>query len=100
MNALAKLQQVSFDDSKPYHGFAKLPIGYHKILCFRTVKNKFTKKVNNESEKSILVELTNEVVFLPQYFANRLNNEDIAELNSIANDAVYLYFGGRREANK
>lgn len=96
MNALAKLRKVG--ESKPYQGFAKLNIGYHKIVCFRFVQNKFSNK-NNSDEKSILVELEEEVLFLPQYFMNSLNKDDINDLNS-DDEIHYLYFGGKREANK
>lgn len=96
MNALAKLRNIG--ESKPYQGFAKLNIGYHKIVCFRLVPNKFAKE-NNRDEKSILVELEEEVLFLPQYFMNVLNKDDINELNSV-DEIHYLYFGGKREANK
>lgn len=98
MSVLKKLQEVG--ESKPYYGFSSLNIGYHKILCFRVVKNKFAKKKNGESGKSILVELANEVIFLPQYFMEKLNEEDIAELNSTKTETMYLYFGGRRGKNK
>lgn len=80
--------------SKPYHGFAKLEIGYHQIVCFRNVKNKFGKK-GDGSEKSILVELNDEVLFLPQYFLQKINEEDVISLNSTieSNENVHLYFG-------
>lgn len=96
MNALAKLRKVG--ESKPYKGFSKLDIGYHKIECFRFVSNKFANQ-NSSDEKSILVELEEEVVFLPQYFMKALNKDDINDLNS-DDEIHYLYFGGKREANK
>lgn len=101
--AFDKLQEVG--SQKPYHGFTKLSLGYHKIICFRIVENKFKKKekknngmINNN--RSLLVELQDEVVFLPQYFLNTLNEEDIAELSSTVGETMYLYFGGRREHNQ
>lgn len=94
MNALKKLED--FKPNKPYHGFAKLSIGYHEIRSFRYVKNKFGKK-GDGSNRTILVELNDEVVFLPQYFCQKLNDADLNELNSTIekNQHVYLYFGGR-----
>lgn len=53
-----------------------------------------------KNTKSLLVELRDEVVFLPQYFLNKLDEEDIAELNSTGGETLYLYFGGRREHNQ
>lgn len=95
MNVFNKLDTLN--PNKPYHGFAKLSIGYHVITNFRFVKNKFGKK-NDGSGKSILVELKNEVLFLPQYFCQKLNESDIKELNSVIEtdgDDVFIYFGGR-----
>lgn len=99
MNALKKLEELK--PNKPYHGFAKLSVGFHQIERFRIVKNKFFKK-GDDSNKSILVELKDEVLFLPQYFWQKLNDEDICELNSSINinDNVYLYFGGKDEKSE
>lgn len=98
MSALAKIQMIGV--SKPYHGFAQLTIGYHEIVRFRLVKNKFVKKDASESEKkSILLELNDEIVFLPQYFKEILTDDDIISLNS-GGENMYLYFGGRREGSK
>lgn len=96
MNALKKLEEVV--PNKAYLGFAKLAIGYHKILCFRSAKNKFGKK----GEKSILIELDDQVLFLPQHFSTKINDDDIRELNASIekNSAVYVYFGGRDEKTK
>lgn len=98
MNALKKLETVH--PNKPYHGFTKLKIGSHEVVNFRTIKNKFGKK-SDGSNKSILVELKEEVVFLPQYFWQKLNEEDLKELNESiqAKDCIYLYFGGKTEEN-
>lgn len=89
MNVLKKLEAIQ--PNKPYHGFTKLKKGSHKVVNFRTVKNKFGKK-SDGSNKSILVELSEEVVFLPQYFWQKLNEEDIREVNeSIESiDSIYL----------
>lgn len=96
MNALKKLEEVV--PNKAYLGFTKLSIGYHKIISFRSTKNKFGKK----GEKSILVELDDQVLFLPQHFNMKINEDDIRELNSSIekNNSVYLHFGGRDEKTK
>lgn len=96
MNALKKLKQIKVN--KPYYGFTKLPVGYHKIVDLRVVKSKFGKKNNdNEAATSILAELENEVLFLPQYF-NKLNTADIDELNLLGD--LYIYFGGQQEKSR
>lgn len=98
MDALTKIQMIGV--SKPYRGFTNLAVGYHKIARFRLVKNKFVNKNAKESDKkSILVELDEEVVFLPQYYRDVLSEDDIINLNS-AQESMYLYFGGRRENSK
>lgn len=80
--------------SKPYYGLSKMDKGYYKICSFRTVKNRYA-----DGETCVLVELINEVIFLPKYLAADLNEEDITSLNT---DGVtkYLYFGGKRSENK
>lgn len=96
MNALKKLEEMG---GKPYIGFPKLNPGYHSIQEFRAVKTKFTPK----GEKSILVELNDQILFLPQYFRKMLNDDDLAELNSSikdSNEKVYLMFGGKNEETK
>lgn len=50
-------------------------------MCFRAVKNKFGKK-RDGSQKSILIELNDQVLFLPQYFSQKINDEDIRQLNA------------------
>lgn len=89
MNALRKLEDVT--PNKPYLGFAKLSRGYHQILSFRIVKNKFGKK-GDGSSKSIIIELRDQVYA-----------EDIRELNEDIqkkNEAIFIYFGGRDEKTK
>lgn len=95
MNALKKLEQMFGD--KPYIGFTMLNPGYHSILEFQAVKTKFTPK----GEKSIRIELDNQILFLPQYFRKTLDDDDLAELNRSIKDGnkVYLMFGGRKEEN-
>lgn len=89
MEALRKLQE------KPYHGFSELSIGFHPIEQFRAVKNKFAKDDEKES-KSILVELADQVVFLPKHIGDKLTETDLDELNSFK-EAVFLHFGGKRK---
>lgn len=98
MDVLKKLEEVK--PNKPYNGFGKLCIGFHLIISFRFVKNKFGKK-GDGSNKSILVELKDEVLFLPQYFCQKLSKEDIRVLNSSieSKENVYLFFGGKQESN-
>lgn len=99
MNALRKLREVQ--PNKPYHGFARLNEGYHKVASFRIVKNKFGKKADG-SGKSILVELADEVLFLPQYFLQTINEDDVKELNAAigSGNTIYLFFGGRIDQNR
>lgn len=98
-SVIKKLQLVGA--SKPYRGFAHLSMGYHEIVGFRVVKNKFNEtKQDDKRSKSILVELQNEVVFLPQYFLDKIDEDDIAELNSADTENMFLYFGGRRNGKK
>lgn len=94
MQALKKLA----NENKPYRGFSKLAVGYHEIVNFRTVKNKFAKN-KSDAAKTILVELEKEVVFLPSYFWQKINEKDIVDLNAMIDGGgmVYLYFGGRQE---
>lgn len=94
MQALKKLS----NENKPYKGFSKLEVAYHEIVNFRTVKNKFA-KTKSDPSKTILVELEKEVVFLPSYFWQKINEKDMADLNAMIEQGikVYLYSGGRQE---
>lgn len=92
MNVFEKLQQIGAE--KPYNGFKKMSIGYHKILRFRTVSSKF-------ADSSVLVELKNEVLYLPNYFTENLTEDELKELTKpIVGDGYYLYFGGERKRTK
>lgn len=89
--------------SKPYYGFRNLDHGYYKIEKFRFVKNKLFNP-NEEKlklKRILLVELKAEVLFLPEYFAVNLNDDD-AKIDELNNDGIskYLYFGGQRPKNK
>lgn len=99
MDILKKLQNAR--PNKPYRGFGKLTIGYHEIKDFRIVKNKFAKK-NDPIAKSVLIELSEEVLFLPQHFSKLLNEDAVQQLNStIKNgESVYIYFGGKEQKSK
>lgn len=92
----------SIGSSKPYYGFKELPHGNHKIELFRLVKNKhFDPKEPKSLARTLLVELENQILFLPEYFAAGLNDDDdkIRELNDDPT-VKYLYFGGKREGGK
>lgn len=94
MSSFAKISKIG--ESKPYYGIAKLPLGFYPIESFRLVKNKYSK---DESEKSLLVELKSEVLFLPKYFSSELSEKDVENLNTDG-EVKFLYFGGRRVKNK
>lgn len=88
MNVLKKLNQA--ESGKPYHGLVKLSHGYHEIDCFRVSVGKFG--------RSVIVELINEIIFQPQFIAEKLNDKDIDDLNSF-NESIYLFFGRRHKKN-
>lgn len=98
-SALAKLEKAGSGGgpSKPYYGFGKLSIGYYEIESFRLVRNKF--KNDGLRGKTILVELKNQVIFLPEYFMEEFSEDDVLELNRDG-QKKFLYFGGRRENSK
>lgn len=100
MNVLKKLSSVQ-QANKPYIGFGKLRKGYHQILSFRSVKNKFAKK-GETSTKSVLIEIEDQVLFLPQNFGNSLNEKDIGDLNVLiqSGELLHLFFGGKQEEGK
>lgn len=89
--------------NKPYFGFGKLAIGNHKIEGFKVVKNKYAKKnkVDNNST-SIMVELYEEILYLPPYFRTKLSDADVDDLNKCIseNENVYLHFGGKQKDSK
>lgn len=90
MNVLKKINQPQSD--KPYHGLPKLALGFHKIECFRISDGKYG--------KSVIVELENEVIFLPSFISRNLVNQDIDDLNS-CKETMFLYFGGKdKKTNK
>lgn len=89
MSAFVKLQNAE----KPYYGFSQLEEGFHKINQFRLVKNSYSEK---EHAKTLLVELEEEVLFLPKHFSADLNREDVDELND-DKQTYFLFFGGKRK---
>lgn len=89
MNVLKKLNSV--ETSKPYNGLTKLSLGYHEIVSFKTSNGKYG--------KSVIAELNDEIIYLPQYLAEKLNEKDIDELNA-CEKTLFLYFGGRHDKNK
>lgn len=93
MNVLKKLNHVQEDSStsKPYHGLPKLPVGYHEIVCFRESVGKFG--------RSVIAELDKQIIFLPKNMAEKLDENDIATLNSSA-EKLFLFFGGKHIINK
>lgn len=94
MEVLKKLNQSHSQlesSNKPYYGLSKLSHGYHEIDCFRITNGKYG--------RSIIVELKGEIIFLPQYIVEKLNENDIEELNKFK-EPLYLYFGGKHKKNK
>lgn len=83
-------------ESKPYLGFPKLDYGNHEIKLFRLVNNKnYNAATEGSLKRILLVELEDQVLFLPAYFAKSLQDDKaVAELNS--GGKKYLYFGGKR----
>lgn len=85
---------------KPYLGFKKLSPGNYEIKVFKLIKNKMYTKIrrNTSLKQVILVELVDQVLFLPEYFAQNMQNrqDKIEELNN-SNIKHFLNFGGKRE---
>lgn len=102
MSNLKSFFRPEFESSKPYHGFKELTRGKHRIIRFKIVRNKFAKEGleadgSASSQWSVMAELENEVLFLPQHLARKFNNS--AETVRAVNESgitFYLYFGGRR----
>lgn len=88
-------------DRKPYLGFSNLAIGHHEVIKFRLVKNKLYNPTSEKpsSKLVLLVELKDQVLFLPQYFAMSINLDEkkVEELNE--GEKKFLFFGGKG-ANK
>lgn len=96
-SAFSLLQRIG--NLKPYLGFKQLSIGNHEIVKFRVVTNKqYREGAPDTTKKALLVELEDQVLFLPHYFFEEVecDEEKVYELNK---DGVkkYLFFGGERE---
>lgn len=89
MNALKKLSSVNVE--KPYYGLPKLKCGYHEIYSFR--------ESNGRYGRGVIAELKNEIIFLPQYMVEKIDAEDIQELND-SNEKLFVFFGGRHPKKK
>lgn len=84
---------------KPYKGFSRLPYGYHEVFNFRLVKNKlYNPNVVNQNKlkRVLLVELVDQVLFLPQQFAYNFEDSD-EKVNELNTDGVkkFMFFGGK-----
>lgn len=90
MNVFKKLEGVTPSSSKMYRSFTELDVGYHRIFCVRETKTKYG--------RGIIIELKDGMLFLPRYLAQRLDENDVVELNSY-DENIYLYFGGRCDQN-
>lgn len=89
MNVLKKLNTI--DTEKPYNGLPKLKLGYHEIFAFRESTNRYG--------RGVIVELKDEIIFLPQFMVEKLDHQDIKELND-SPQKLYLYFGGKHPTKK
>lgn len=87
--------------SKPCTPFDKLDTGYYEVIKFKLVKNRFYRQnsENPGAEKSLIVELANQVLFLPSYISKNFagpNEYRVAELNN-SSEKIFLYYGGSSE---
>lgn len=89
MNALKKLN--SYGDDKPYLGLPQLKQGYHEVYSFRESTGRYG--------RSVIAELKDEIIYLPQYMGEKLDQEDIRELND-STEKLFLFFGGRHQKKK
>lgn len=86
------LKKLNSDTAeKPYHGLPKLERGYHEVVVFR--------ESNGRYGRGIIAELKEEIIFLPQYMVEKLDAEDLRELND-SEEKMYLYFGGRHPTKR
>lgn len=103
MSALNLLKSTQFTQGKPYLGFSKLTNGNHKVYEFRVAKNKQYKSDNKDKnmyKECILVELADQVLFLPGSYTKRFVDEQgnvmQDKINELNKTSLYLYFGGVR----
>lgn len=102
MSHLKDFFRPEFESSKPYHGFRELARGKHRIVRFKLVRNKFAREESEASGSAvspmaIMVELENEVLFLPKHLARKFagNPDSVREINECG-ITFYLYFAGKR----
>lgn len=96
------LRKKVYNDSKPYHGFKNLLIGNYKIVRFRMVMNRYYRpgSENPGLKKTLLVELEDQILFLPEYITAKFsgNKEEILQLNEDNKDKkLFLCFNGKRD---
>lgn len=99
MSAFKLLQACQSRDVKPYKGFSNLSVGFHEIFNFRLVNNKmYNKKKDKSAKRVILIELKDEVLFLPEYYAVDFD-DDAKKVDELNTDGVkkFLHFLGKRE---
>lgn len=102
MSNLKDFFKPEFESSKPYRGFKELAHGRHKIIRFKLVRNKFAADAESEGSSStsspisVMVELEDEVLFLPQHLGRKFNNnpETVRQINE-SGITFYLYFAGK-----
>lgn len=100
MSSLKDFFKPEFESSKPYHGFKNLAHGKYKIVRFKLVNNKYPRdddaSGSTNPSVAVMVELENEVLFLPQHLARKFNsNPDIVRQINDSGITFYLYFGGK-----
>lgn len=85
-----------FQAEKPYLGFKRLQIGDYEIFEFRFVKNRYALTQPDAPPRTVLVELADQVLFLPDYLSHRLKDND-AIIDRLNSDDVkrFLCFGGK-----
>ena len=88
MNVLNMLNEVELNKIfKPYKPWP-ISHGFHKIFGFRVRDGMYG--------RSVIAELENEIVYLPQYLSRKLSDEDVDSLNT-CEEPIYLYFGGKNK---
>lgn len=97
MSSLSILKSAKREEKKPYLGFSQLELGNHLVVKFSLAKNSLYKKGSGKPKLVMMVELRNQVLFLPDYYAEKFdcNEEKVSALNE---DGIekYLQFGGSR----
>lgn len=81
-------------EQKPYKGFKNLAVGNYEIKRFRLVKNKFLKE-EDSPKRVLLVELEDQILYLPAYFAVNFEDDD-RKVDAVNKDGVrrFLCFKG------